>query len=101
MMVFDSDQMFSPHEPWQPDLDWHSRAGAALQRVIAVLPGDRASLWGNVEALWPPFFGRKIDVEKEILIPARDALREAYDTPDWRADLEKLAEEPPEADGAR
>ncbi|HYR58217.1 MAG TPA: hypothetical protein VEO95_06295 [Chthoniobacteraceae bacterium] len=66
---------------------------------FAMMPlfGEGVSFWQNVEALWPQFFGRKIDVEKEILIPARDALREAYDTPDWRADLEKLAQEPPEA----
>jgi hypothetical protein len=63
--------------------------------------GDGDSFWQNVEALWPQFFGRKIDVEKEILIPARDALREAYETPDWRADLEKLAQDSPEADGGR
>lgn len=70
---------------------------------FATMPvfGGSGSYWGNVESLWPQFFGRKIDVEKEILIPARDALREAYDTPDWRADLEKLAQDSPEADGAR
>jgi hypothetical protein len=70
---------------------------------FATMPlfGGSGSFWANVEALWPQFFGRKIEVEKEILIPARDALREAYDTPDWRADLEKLAQDSPEADGAR
>jgi hypothetical protein len=69
--------------------------------AMPLFDGGGGSFRGNVDALWPQFFGRKIDVEKEILIPARDALREASETPDWRADLEKLAQDSPEAEGGR
>jgi hypothetical protein len=43
----------------------------------------------NVERLWAIFYGRTIDVEKEILTPFQQRLEKDYDqeTPDYKKDL--------------
>jgi hypothetical protein len=47
---------------------------------LACLPaeGERA-FSENVSILWPVFFGREIDVEREITAPARAILKSNYD----------------------
>jgi hypothetical protein len=92
--------MFAPDERWQPKLDWTTQAARALDRLIDFLPRDRdwtinvfrsAPLQMGIDAT---FLGAA--VEKGILLPSHEALREAYETPDFRAELERLAQEPPE-----
>lgn len=51
----------------------------------------------NVVRLWPMFFGRSIDVEREILAPAAALLREAYETEDLHAELKNIVQPPPDA----
>ncbi len=66
----------------------------------ALESGGGTSFWANTMRLWEMVFGRKIDVEREILKPAYARLKEAYEVPDLKADLAKLAADPPDSSRA-
>lgn len=58
---------------------------------------ERHPFYENVEKLWREFFGREIDVEREIVEPAKAVLHDAYDVPDWKSELRDIAEQSPDA----